>query len=292
MLPQRYLIAGLDAVARAYPTGPARHESFADAHRGGSLLSSWFMLQDGHAEPGMDDILRPSLDATWMVMPQFAAAPEEPSAPGELEPTLAAFAAVFGTTVHAGHSAIFASLALRALRLAPHACTPWRMERLRAMATALAPANAAQERPRMGALQPEELANAALASFAASARIYDGHYQGFTGHVLTFGCAVLDLHDLGYTDLAGIAEIGYRAYMGDCRAGPAGPHKQWQRPKRAHAACDPDRAAFWKSRPPRYLEGEIGHFAKYAYAFVALAARATDRAAVDAARHYLYEVLE
>ncbi len=47
MLPQRYLIAGLDALARAYLTGPATHESFANAHLGAALLSSWFMLQDG-----------------------------------------------------------------------------------------------------------------------------------------------------------------------------------------------------------------------------------------------------
>ena len=49
VLPEHYLIAGLDALARSHPT-PTAESGFADGHRAAAMLSAYFMVNDGLVE--------------------------------------------------------------------------------------------------------------------------------------------------------------------------------------------------------------------------------------------------
>jgi hypothetical protein len=294
MLPERMLIAGLDAVSRAYAPPHTNEQGFHIAHQGASLLSHWFMVHDRTCEPAAAAVLEPLLAGAWLGQPDFAPRPDEAPAPAELERLLAALGSCAGTSDHAGHPIIFTSLALRAFRQQPALITRSRIEGLLRIATAMAPVSPLPSREALAAapeLVPAELATTALDGFAASVQVYTDYFQGYSGHVLTFGCAVLDLHDLGYTEVARQAAIGYREYVRRCRQGPSGPHGQWKRPGHGVAGEDPRTAAFWAGKPPSYLTDGIGHFGKYTYAWLALEARTGDRAVAAEARRLMPEVL-
>jgi hypothetical protein len=286
MLPERFFIAGLDALSIVYPPGSDHQAGFGMAHFSAALLSGSFMIQDGLVEPAAVPVLQTLLDATWMHWDAMAPQPDEPPAPDQLAPYLAALQASFGTSDYAGHHVIFASLALRAMRHLPHSITRRRIAGLLNLAKAFPTATPVKA---PGSVVPPHQAgaycNEVLAAFVNEAETPNGP----RGHLLTFGCAVHDLYALGYTDLARAAEPGFRDFMThDPR------HlKHPPQPKEVSGeAMHPESAAFWRSRPENYIMDFIGHFVKYPYAFLTLEAKATDARITAEARRRLHLVLD
>ncbi len=289
MLPDRYLIAGLDAMACIYPPGSDSQKGFVMGHFAAALLSGKLL---GPGRPvgrrcGTGDGIPSSTRRGWGWDAMTPQTTQEAPSPGELERFLAALQESFGTSEYSGHHVIFSSLALRVLRQLPQLTTPRRMAGLLHMAKAF-PAL----QPRAPAVpaplphQPAGFCNEVLDAFLAS--LASRHGPGYSGHLLTFGCAVLDLYDLGYTELARSAEIGYRDYMTACRHPASDPSEPGPSP--AHAT-HPESAAFWRSRPDGYVMASIGHHVKYSYAFLTLEAKASDSGLLKEARLSLHRII-
>ncbi len=287
MLPEHYLVAGLDALARSHPT-PASEPGFGDGHRGAALLSAYFILKDDLIEAQAEAPMRALADH-FTKLPVFAPLPPEPSAPRELDRLLSALARSFGTDQ--AHGVIFPSLALRALHQRPDLITRSRIDGLLRIAEAYT-----LEEPSSDPLPDRPFAAGAfadqvLAGFVASTQAFRGFFQGGPFHILTFGQAVQDLNALGYIDLARRAETGFRVMLANCLLGPSGP-----KPGLAFPVTDPspqsvrpDQAAFWQPLPwgPEFAKG-LGHIIKYAYAFNALSRHATDADGLARARAQYY----
>jgi len=298
MMPDRYLISGLDAVCRAYrdnaPT-PQYHipEGFVDGHRGAGMIASYFLFKDGLVDPAATPALQAMLDREWMDRPLFAASPAEAPAGAGLEPLLRLLAEVFGRANGDPHHLIFPTLALRCFRLHPGLITPYRIEGLRQMITLNLPAQLTLERLEIPADQPafdaSRFSEFVLAAFIRAVSFWPKFEQSYCGHILTWGSAVQDLYVLGYTDLAGKAELSYRHYLRRClmddhdRFGDGKLRAEYP----AHALM-PDQAGFWHDRPPGNLEGTWAHLPKYAWSFLTLCRQAEDADLVARARNLYY----
>jgi hypothetical protein len=289
---ERYLIAGLDAIARAYGPGANVGDGFAVGHLGASLLSGWFMIQDGTVDAEVDDVIRPQVDRAWMGSPPFAARPEEPAAPEELGRLLSALSPAVGTSDHAGHQVIFSSLALRAFRTLPATLTRSRIDGLCHLAAAYVPPRQPDIGDGEAPPEPAALARDALVGFADAVKSYQGFGQGYSGHVLTFGCAVLDLLALGHVGVGRRALSGYRDYLATCRLGPGGPFTTSARPPHAPSIMHPEHLGYWRSHAVDHAVQGLGHFTKYTYAFLRLERLVSDAGVRERARASLHDVLE
>jgi hypothetical protein len=286
MLPDHYFIAGLDALSGIYPPGSHHQAGFGMAHYSAALISGSYLIQDALIEPEAIPVMRSLLDKTWMGWDAMAPQPDEAPSPELLERYLAALQASFGTSDYAGHHVIFASLALRVLRQLPRTITHRRITGLLNMTEVFPPVQ-----PRMAPSSdvsphhPGAFCNEVLTAFLAETETANGP----RGHLLTFGCAVLDLHALGYTHLARTAELGFRDFMSQSQGQPkASPELK----QVSGQALNPESAAFWRSRPEDYLMQFIGHYIKYPYAFLTLEAKATDAGIKAEARRRLHWVLD
>jgi hypothetical protein len=287
MLPERYLIAGLDALVRSHPT-PEAEPGFGNGHRAASMISAYFLFKDGLTEAEAEAPIRALADH-WLAWPIFAPMPQEPAAPGELERLLSALSRSCGGD--AAHGVIFPSLALRAFSERPDLITRSRIDGLMHIAEAYTLKEPLAEPLPARPFPVGAFADQVLAGFVASTVAYRGVFQGGPFHVLTFGQAVQDLQALGHVDLARRAEVGFRACLANYLLGPKGPN-----PALAFPVTDPqpqsvrpDQARFWLSLTwgAEFAQG-LGHVIKYAYAFNALCRRATDSDGVARAREQYY----
>jgi hypothetical protein len=292
MLPEHYLTAGLDALARSHLT-PESNKAFGDGHRGAAMLSALFMVEDGLIDARAEAPIRYLADH-WLSWPVFAPMAPEPAAPQELDRLLAALARSMVT--YQSHGVIFPSLALRAFRQRPDLITHSRIEGLLRIAEAYTPTEPSAEplpadiAPRPYAAGP--FADEVLAGFVVSTRAYRGFFQGYSGHILTHGQAIHDLHACGYGSLARKAEPGFRAYMADCALGLKGPNNvlNFAVTESPTTSIRPDQPDFWLSLTwdgADFAKG-LGHILKYAYAFTTLSRHATDAAGLARAREMYF----
>ncbi len=289
MLPDRFLVAGLDALARSHPT-PDSEPGFGNGHRAAAMLSAYFMLKDGLTEDQAEAPIQ-ALAEHWTKWPVFAPMPLEPEAPHELDRLLSALSRAFGTDQ--AHGVIFPSLALRAFRQRPDLITRSRIDGLIRIAEAYTPKVPFADAPPAQPFAPGDFANQVLAGFVSSTQAYRGFFQGGPFHLLTFGQAVQDLHAMGYVDLTRRAEVGFRAMLANSLLGASGPNPGLAFPVKdpTPQSVRPDQAPFWLPLPslwgPGFAEG-LGHVIKYAYAFISLCQRATDADGLARAREQYY----
>ena len=123
----------------------------------------------------------------------------------------------------------------------------------------------------------------------ASAAIdrFVGFGQGFAGHMLTFGQALVELAAMGDVQWAESCRTAFRKYVTVTRRGPDADSKRYS----DHKPTDlrPTDAKYWQERGDHAVG--IGHVFKYPYSYYDLLRRAGDPAlkrAWDAKAYHLF----
>lgn len=176
-----------------------------------------------------------------------------------------------------GHNAIFAMLAIKAFRLLPSAATPERINGVCSLIRSFTPWR--DVKPDADIDPPPFAESAAASQFIlreAMAAIdrFVGFGQGFAGHMLTFGQALVELAAMGDVEWAESCRTAFRKYVTVTRQGPAPDSKRY--PDHKPSDLRPTDREYWERRGNRSLG--IGHVFKYPYSCYDLLRRAGDPA--------------
>lgn len=281
MLDERYLIHGLDALCRAHQT-----DYFADGHRGAAIISACYLCRENEVEADVSEIIRAMIDQHWTQTPLCAPLPEEPPEPDLLALVAESMLGHLSGLRMVGHNVIFPALALKVFRELPEAVTPARVAGLCRLIERFAVADdltvtEEDDIPELGT--SPEVADLLLAELCQTMHSFAGRGQGWSGHLLTYGRAVLDLRETGYADVAQAAEQGFRVYLKRIRRGPGEGDRNI--PEHPESPVRPHQRAYWKQR--RQFSPGLGHVFKYPYGFYGLSNLSRDSAlkqrAMDAA---------
>ncbi len=271
ILTDDHLIRGLDAICRAHRTN-----AFVDGHRGGALVSAYFFTREAMVEPGAAAAIRRIVDEQWLSTPLFAASVAEASRPDLLDHAITRLERSTDDLRVAGHDIILPILALKVFHVVPQAITATRIEGLCRLIDVFDSSPADTPGSPQDAPDParpsDALAAMILLELLASIDRFAGHGQGWSGHLLTFGRAVIDLREMGHLGVARRAERAFRRYIARVRLGPL----DGDQAQPDHLATDqrPHHAAYWQQRLGVSLG--LGHALKYPYAFYDLVERAQD----------------
>jgi hypothetical protein len=285
VLDEQLLVHGLNALSRAHRT-----DYFTDGHRGAAILSAYFLCSDTEMEDGAIDIVWGLVEKEWFHSPLCAPFPDERPDPALAGRIAECLRSNIDGLRQAGHNVIFPSLALKALQRLPQAATPSRVDGI----CKLVESFTIVDDLRLDAgddIRPLGSAPAAsefiLSELPKSVSVFEGRGQGWSGHLLTYGAAILDLREIGYTDLAEAAEHAFRIYIKRIRLGPLDTDGKWPE----HPASDdlPNERRFWQRRSTREIG--LGHLFKYPYGYSKLMGLAGDTHVRQACREIAHRVL-
>ena len=268
MVNKTYLLSGLNALSRANELN-----YFLDGHRGGAIISGVYLCQDNLVEPGVTEAIVGLIDEQWSSTPLCAPFPEEPANPQLLGQIVACMQEHVAGVRQAGHNVILPSLALKAFHDVPEAITPARVVGVCRLIESFTQTDVpmAEDTRFPDITQKALTAEFVLYEFIACTERFLGRGQGWSGHLLTYGQALMDLLELGYLELVRQAEEGFRMYIRRIRFGP----QQTDKNHREHPPIDafPLQESYWRKR-----EGDLrfGHKLKYPYGFYGLMRLAED----------------
>jgi hypothetical protein len=269
MIDTRHLLAGLNAMSRAHTA-----DYFSDGHRAGAVISASYLCRDMAVEDGVAEILEDRMAREWLSTPLFAPLPDEQADPSLIDRIVATMADNVDGVRQAGHNVILPSLALKALRDVPEAVTPGRVAGICRLVEAFersdVPLGPAVDLPSSD--DPVRFAESVLGEFTASTERFIGRGQGWSGHLLTYGAALTDLHDLGHHALARRAEDGFHQYLRRIRLGPL--DSDTPRPEHDPLQWLPLERAYWEHKSGG--DWNLGHVLKYPYGFYRLLALTED----------------
>jgi hypothetical protein len=213
------------------------------------------------------------LDARLLKNSIYAEArPKEAADPKLIEGLLEDLDAGIAKLRGKGHNIIFAVACLKALRAVPEAATPERIDGLRKMVRSFGKTKGAVEKdeePLVGLDDERKFIHFIFEEFLKAMG------DGFDGHVVTIGHALVELHRMGHKDLARKGVPAYWNWVRGSRAGAdEGGGKGAPAPPKAPT---PLTREYWAAQAKRRL-GEIvsSHTVKYPYSFYALAKDVTD----------------
>jgi hypothetical protein len=282
---QRLVLLGLNALARAHTL-----DYFADGHRGASLVAAHLLCVDnGLDEPARSRIVQ-LLDLNWAKSELCNPFPDAKPERGGIDKIGRALAEGGEVLRQVGHNAIFAMLAIKAFRMVPSAATPQRIDGVCALIRSFTPWRDVKPDPDV---DPPPFADAAAASRfvvrEASAAIdrFIGFGQGFAGHMLTLGQALVELAAMGDIRWAESCRTAFRKYVTVTRRGPEPDAKRY--PDHPPSDLRPTDAAYWRHRGDRSVD--IGHVFKYPYSYYDLLRRAGDpelKRVLDAKAYHLF----
>lgn len=285
MFDESYLIRGLDALCRAHQS-----DFFADGHRGAAIISAYYLCRENEVEPGVPETIREIIDQYYTHTPLCAPFPAEPPESARLDDVSATLVRHLAGLRMVGHNVIFPALALKVFRQLPETVTPSRVAGLCRLIECFAvpddlTVTEADGIPRLGT--PAEVADLLLAELLRAMRAFSGRGQGWSGHLMTYGRALLDLRETGHAELARAAEPGFRVYLKRIRQGPGpGDRAIAEHPE---TSLRPHQLAYWEQR--RQTSPGLGHVLKYPYGFYGLLNLAQDddlkHQAMTAAYHIL-----
>ncbi len=267
---QRLLKLGLNALARS-----PEMNYFADGHRGAALISSHYLCSDYVLDDQAQTRIAKLLDLNYASTKLCRDYPEQDPDPQAIQKIGDALAERGDTLLQVGHNAIFAMLAIKAFRLTPDLATPPRVEGVCRLIRKFTPWRDIAPDP---SIEPppfsDEVASARFILKEASGAIdrFVGFGQGFSGHMMTFGHALVELASMGDEEWAESCRQAFCKYVTVTRKGPA---KDDRRIK-DHASTNlrPLDAEYWQKRSDRSVG--IGHVFKYPYAYYDLVSRAGD----------------
>lgn len=270
MLDDTYLLHGLDALSRGHRT-----DYFADGHRGAAIIAAYFFSREVHMDAAATTIVRGMIDRHWTNTPLCAPFPKEPIDPNGTAEIIECMGRSMDSLRQVGHNVILPTLALRAFRERPDAVTPSRVAGICALTrefTASEPLRLEEQDdiPDLG--PPAAAAEFILSELLEAIPRFDGRGQGWSGHLVTYGRALLDLRQLGHEHLARRAEYAFKLYIKRIRMGPLDIDKP--RPEHPASELRPCQTAYWEGRSNEPVG--LGHVFKYPYGFCGLTALAQD----------------
>jgi hypothetical protein len=264
---KRLVLLGLNALARAHELN-----YFADGHRGASLVSAHLMCVENRLDTKATARIEKLFDLNWAPTPLCQPFPEAEPDPAQVKKIGTALMEGSGVLREVGHNAIFATLAIKGFRLLPSAATPERIEGVCKLIRSIKPARNVPPDPEVN---PPPFANAAAASefvlreASAAVERFIGFGQGFAGHMLTFGQALVELAAMGDGEWAESCRTAFRQYVTVTRRGPEPGAKPYAEHK--PSALRPNSAEYWQQRGDRAVD--IGHVFKYPYSYYDLLRR-------------------
>jgi len=266
LIGKREIVKGLDGMSRVVEKGNV----FGLGHNAAAVISSSFFCREQRLGPDTQREMLAFLDAGLLKSPIYAAPrPQETAEPQLVDGLLEDLDAGIATLRGKGHNIIFAVASLKGLRTVPEAATPERIDGLRKMIRSFGKTTgqpAEETEPLVGLDDERKFIHFVFEEFLKAKG------DGFDGHVVTIGHALVELYRLGHKDLA---KKGVPAYW------------QWVRASRAREAKEPAAAAsekptpltqeYWAAQAKRRLGEIVGsHTVKYPYSFYALAKDVTD----------------
>ncbi len=265
MLDKQYLVHGLNALSRAH-----KMNYFDDGHRGGAIISAHYLCQENDVEEGVSDIIASMIDKHWVNSELCEPFPSEKSDPNLIQQVVETMTKSVGKLRQVGHNVILPTLALKAFQDLPETVTPSRVDGICKLAESFqvteVPAEHVSDIPDLN--NPTEAAEFVLIEFLKSFEKFKGRGHGWAGHLLTYSRAhIMDLHDLGYTDLSKMDKEAFRMFIGRIRIGPG--DRDIPRPDHLPSELFPLQKAYWEQNL-NDSSLSIGHIFKYPYAFYGL----------------------
>ena len=276
MSDKHLLLLGLNALARAHEL-----DYFADGHRGAGMVAAHLLCVNNDLDERARSRITELVDFNWAssaLCEPFPDAEPEPARINEIGVALIEGAEVLRQV---GHNAIFAMLAIKAFRMMPGAATAQRIDGVCAMIRSFRPWRDMEPDSKV---DPPPFADTVAASRfilrEASAAIdrFVGFGQGFAGHMLTFGQALVELAAMGEVEWAESCRTAFRKYITITRHGPGLESKP--RPDHEPSDLRPTDSAYWERRADNAVD--IGHVFKYPYSCYDLLRRAGDPELVHA----------
>lgn len=266
----RLVQLGLNALARS-----AEGDYFADGHRGASLVAAHLLCQDNGLEEATRARIVELFDLNWASTPLCQPFPETEPAPDQLKRIGDALAEGSGVLRQVGHDAIFTMLSIKGFRMAPAAATPERIDGVCRLIRSFTPWRDGPADPEVDP-PPFEDSEAAsrfiLREALAAVDGFTGFGQGFAGHMLTFGQALVELAEMGYVEYAESCRTAFRKYVTVTRRGPAADDRRI--PDHKPSSLRPRDRKYWQQRGDHAVD--IGHVFKYPYSYYDLLRRAND----------------
>jgi hypothetical protein len=265
----REIIKGLDGMSRVAEKGDA----FGLGHNAAAVISSAFFCREQKLEADIQREILAYLDARLLKSPIYETPrPKEDADPKLVEGLLEDLDAGIATLRGKGHNIIFAATCLKALREVPEAATPERVGGLRKMVRSFGATKG-------GGKPPAAEKNDGFVDLTDEGKFIHFVFEeflrakgdGFDGHVLTIGHALVELHRMGHTELTRKGVPAYWQWVRGARADEAKPASA------PREAPTPLAREYWAAQAKRRV-GEIAgsHTVKYPYSFYALAKDVTD----------------
>jgi hypothetical protein len=264
---QREIVKGLDGMSRVADKG----NTFGLGHNAAAVISAAFFCREQKLDADTQSEILAYLDARLLKNSIYEAArPKESADPklveGLVEDLDAGIAALRGK----GHNIIFAVTCLKALRAVPEAATPERIDGLRKMVRSFGKTKggaAKDSDPLVGLDDEQKFVHFVFEEFLKAKG------DGFDGHVVTIGHALVELYRMGHKELARKGVPAYWQWVREARAGEDAGEVAPAAPR----APTPLTREYWAAQVKRRI-GEIAssHTVKYPYSFYALAKEVRD----------------
>lgn len=270
-MPQnRLVLLGLNALARAH-----KFDYFADGHRGASMVAAHLLIVDNGLDKRARARIEELFDLNWAPTELCQPFPDEQPQPEQVAKIGEALAEGGEVLRQVGHNAIFAMLAIKAFRMLPDAATPQRIDGVCKLIRSFTPWRDVE--PDKSIDPPPFMESAAASKFVvqeASDAIerFIGFGQGFAGHMLTFGQALIELAAMGDVKWANSCRTAFRKYVTVTRKGPEPDARRFTEHKQKKLR--PTDTQYWVKRGDRSLG--IGHVFKYPYSCYELLRYADD----------------
>lgn len=262
------IIKGLDGMSRVTETG----NTFGLGHNAAAVISSVFFCREQNLDGDTQKEVQEFLDSRLLKNAIYQTPrPTEKADPMLVEGLVEDLDAGIATLRGKGHNIIFAVACLKALKELPEAVTPERINGLRNMVRSFGKTKGIVEKdsdPLVGLDDERQFIHFVFEEFLKAAS------DGFDGHVLTIGHALVELHRMGYKELA---RKGVPAYWDWCRGARANGDGGEVGPAQPDTARTPLTREYWAVQAKRRI-GEIvsSHTIKYPYSFYALAKEVKD----------------
>ena len=244
---------------------------FADGHRGAAIIAAYFFCQEVDVETGVSDILGELIDEQWVHTPLCESFPLESHDATGISRIIMVLEENLDGLRQAGHNVIFPTMALKAFSQLPEMLTPSRVEGICRLVQAFstsAPISLERSDEVFDFSYAPATAEFIISELVKTIHVFNGRGQGWSGHLLTYARALLDLRQMGYIATAKQAEHAFNLYIKRIRMGPLDTDK----PRREHLPSDlyPHQREYWEQRRDKPLN--LGHSIKYPYGFYGLVA--------------------
>lgn len=266
----RLPLLGLNALARSHELN-----YFADGHRGASMVAAYLLCTDNNLDARASARISELIDLNWASTPLCAPFPKTDPDPSRIDEIGAVLTEGADVLRQVGHNAIFAMLAIKALRMLPDAATPERTDGICALIRSFTPWRDVEPDSDV---DPPPFADAVAASrfiLREACEAIDrfvGFGQGYAGHMLTFGQALVEFAAMGDIEWAESCRLAFRKYVTVTRLGPEPDARRI--PDHKPNDLRPLDAAYWERREAGSLG--IGHVFKYPYSYYDLLQRTGD----------------